>query len=162
MLLLGEALLTNEVPRGCAVDLPLLPRALLLLMMYVKSLRFFIYLQGFLKWPSDTTKWPASSSEASAACSAAAASAGVSSADNALPPSMFFVDLSLGPSGVALLSQLVCARVELMLTRAAVLRDRGLLPEVQRGGTQSVIVCISHRSLPSFCFVTLGFVYLCL
>jgi hypothetical protein len=75
---------------------------------------------------------------------------------------MFFVDLSLGPSGIALLSQLVCARVELMLTRAAVLRDRGLLPEVTRVGTQSVIDSISNRSLPSFCFVTLGCVYLCL
>ena len=113
-------------------------------------------MQGFLKWPSDTTKWPASSSEASTACSAAAASPGASSADNALPPSMFFVDLSLGPSGVALLSQLVCARVELMLTRAAVLRDRGLLPEVPRVCTQSVIVCISDRSLPSFLFRNFG------
>jgi hypothetical protein len=123
--------------------------------MYLESLRDLFYLQGFLKWPSDITKWPASSSESSAACSAAAASPGASSADNAFPPSMFFVDLSLGPSGVALLCQLVCARVELMLMRAAVLRDRGMLPEVLRVATQSIIVCISNRSLLSFIFMRL-------
>ncbi len=66
---------------------------------------------------------------------------------------MFFVDLSLGPSGVALLSQLVCARVELMLIRAAVLRDRGMLPEVLRVLTKSIFVCISTGSLLSVSFL---------
>ena len=44
---------------------------------------------------------------------------------------MFFVDRSLGPSGRILQSQLVCARVEFMVRRAALLRDRKLLSEVR-------------------------------
>jgi hypothetical protein len=90
------------------------------------SLPWYLGLQGFLQWPTHTAKWPSKSSPPSAAALGSAAAAAV----QAWPPSMFFVERSLGPSGRALQSQLMQTRVELMEQRAALLRDRGLREQV--------------------------------
>jgi hypothetical protein len=86
-------------------------------------------LQGFLEWPTHTAKWPSKSLPPSAAAPGSVAAAAV----QAWPPSMFFVERSLGPRGRALQSQLMQTRVELMDRRAALLRDRGLRDQVPCG-----------------------------